>query len=102
MRLIPIECIKADSILARTLYNNNSRVLLKEGATVTKSILKKIKDLQIYSLYIHDEYSDKEITDVISPELKVIKSADKSLLNSTIDLSEKLSFVIKEIIYEIT
>ena len=70
MRLIPIECIKADSILARTLYDNNSRVLLKDGATITESILKKIKDLQIYSLYVHDEYSDKEIIDVISHELR--------------------------------
>ncbi|WP_297522229.1 HD-GYP domain-containing protein [uncultured Clostridium sp.] len=71
MRLIPIECVKEEeSYLARSLYDNEGRILLKEGCKLTKSLLKKIKDLKVYSLYIIDEYSDKEINDVISPELR--------------------------------
>lgn len=70
MRLIPIECVKPTCFLARTLYDDDGKILLREGATLTEKILKKIKDMQIYSLYIIDEYSDKEISDVISPELR--------------------------------
>lgn len=70
MRLIPIECVKPNCFLARTLYDDDGRVLLREGVTLTELMLKKIKQMKIYSLYIIDEYSDKEITDVISPELR--------------------------------
>ncbi|WP_066870745.1 HD-GYP domain-containing protein [Clostridium mediterraneense] len=70
MRLVPIESIKINSVLARTIYDNDGRALLKEGVHLTESLLKKVKELKIYSLYIIDEYSDKEINDVISPELR--------------------------------
>ncbi|MGL5068725.1 MAG: HD-GYP domain-containing protein [Sarcina sp.] len=70
MRIIPIECIKENTFLARTLYDAEGRILLKEGTQLSASLLKRIKKQKIYSLYIIDEYSDKEINDVISPELR--------------------------------
>lgn len=70
MRLIPIECVKEDTYLARTIYDNNGRILLKEGTKLSNNLIEKIKALKIYSLYIIDEYSDKEIIDIISPELR--------------------------------
>lgn len=70
MRIIPIECIKENTFLARTLYDANGRVLLREGTKLTTSLIQSIKKQKIYSLYIIDEYSDKEFLDVISPELR--------------------------------
>lgn len=70
MRLVPIESVRADCFLAKTIYDNDGRILLAEGSVLTSSLIKRIKSLQIYSIYIVDEYSDKEIEDVISPELR--------------------------------
>lgn len=70
MRLIPIECVKENTYLARTIYDNDGRILLTEGTKLSNNLISKIKALKIYSLYIIDEYSDKEINDIISPELR--------------------------------
>ncbi|PRR83257.1 HD-GYP domain-containing protein [Clostridium vincentii] len=70
MRIIPIECIRDGSFLGKTIYDNSGRVLLKTGAELTDTILNKIKELQILSLYILDEYSDGEVDDIIKPELR--------------------------------
>ncbi|MBE6072296.1 MAG: HD-GYP domain-containing protein [Clostridium butyricum] len=70
MRLIPIECVKENSILGKNIYGYDGRVLLKSGCILTKSLIDKVKDLHIFSLYIIDEYSSIEIEDVIKPELR--------------------------------
>lgn len=70
MRLIPIECVKEGTYLAKTIFDNEGRPLLREGAKLSNKIIEKIKSIQVYSLYIIDEYSDMEIDDIIKPELR--------------------------------
>ena len=70
MRLVPIEFAKPGDCLAKTIFDNDGRVLLREGVTLTDIFLVRIKRLQIYSLYITDEYSEALIDDVIKPELR--------------------------------
>lgn len=70
MRLIPIECVRENSILGRNMYGFDGRILLKKGCVLTASIIKRIKELHIYSLYITDDYSSFEIEDIIKPELR--------------------------------
>ena len=70
MRLIPIECVRENSILGKSIYAYDGRVLLKSGCVLTKSLIDKVKYLHIYSLYIIDEYSSEEIEDIIKPELR--------------------------------
>lgn len=70
MRLIPIECVRTGSYLGRTIYDNEGRALLKAGAILTENIINTIKKLNIYSIYIVDEYSELEIEDIIKPELR--------------------------------
>lgn len=70
MRLVPIECIRKNSLLGKNIYTSDGRCLLKAGVVLTDVILKRIKELQIYSLYIIDEYSSDEIEDIIKPELR--------------------------------
>lgn len=70
MRLIPLECVRENSILGKNIYTNDGQVLLSAGLRLTRARLKKIRDLKIFSLYIIDEYSSSEIEDIIKPELR--------------------------------
>lgn len=70
MRLVPIQSAKEGSVLARTIYDGEGRVLLKEGIELKDAIIKKIEELNIYTIYINDKYSDVVIEDVIKPEIR--------------------------------
>lgn len=70
MRLVPIECVQEGTYLAKTIYDNDGRVLLREGVKLTDLFISRIKYINILSIYIHDEYSDNVIEDVIKPELR--------------------------------
>lgn len=70
MRLVPLQCIKSNSKLARDIYDNEGRALLREGTILTESMLKRIEKLRIFTLCIADEYSDEIIDEVIKPEVR--------------------------------
>lgn len=70
MRLIPIQFVKQGSFLGKTLYDDQGRILLREGLPLTKKYLEKIKKNNIYSLYVIDKYSTTELEDIIKPELR--------------------------------
>jgi len=70
MRLVPIECVKPSSVIGKTLYDIEGRILVRSGLTLTKGLIDKIKDVNILSIYIIDEYSSEEIEDTIKPELR--------------------------------
>lgn len=57
--------------------------MLKEGIRLTSTIIKRISSIKIYSVYIIDEYSNKEIEDVIKPDLrqKAIAKLKETFLN---------------------
>jgi HD-GYP domain-containing protein (c-di-GMP phosphodiesterase class II) len=103
MRFVPINCIKEGSYLAKTIYDNEGRVLLARDIQLTNGLLKRVQQIGILSLYINDEYSQNEIDDIIKPEIKqkavsTIKSAfesfqkhSESLIRNSRNVSEKLS-----------
>lgn len=70
MRIIPIECVRRGSYLGKTIYDDDGRILLKEGIQLKDVFLKKIKENDIFQIYVVDEYSAMEIDDVIKPELR--------------------------------
>ena len=70
MRFVPIGAVKEGAYLAKTIYDNDGRVLLKKGMPLTERLLKRIQNIDIYSIYINDEYSNNEIEDIIKPEIK--------------------------------
>ena len=90
MRFVPINSVKEGSKLAKTIFDNEGRVLLAEGIKLTEGLLKRVKANNIYSLYIHDEYSQNEIDDIIKPELrqKAIKIVKESFANFTTGMSQ--------------
>lgn len=70
MRLVPIECVKPNSVIGKTLYDIDGRILVRSGLSLTEGIIDKIKNVKILSIYIIDEYSSEEIEDTIKPELR--------------------------------
>lgn len=70
MRLVPVNCIREGSYLAKTLYDTNGTVLLSKGYRLTNPVLKRVELSGISILYINDQYTDDEIEDFIKPELK--------------------------------
>lgn len=90
MRIVPINCVKENAILAQTLYNTKGKVLLAKGVSLTQSLIDKIDENGIGMIYINDKYSQGEIEDIIRPELKnkasqAIKEVYKSISASIYD-----------------
>jgi HD-GYP domain-containing protein (c-di-GMP phosphodiesterase class II) len=69
MRRIPIEYAREGDILGKTLYNNFGGMLLGEGTKLTQRIISKLKRYGYYSIYIKDKYTEKEIEEIIKPEI---------------------------------
>lgn len=93
MRIVPINCVTEDTILAKTLYNTKGHVLLRRGTTLTHSLLEKIKAADIYTIYIDDGYCNEEIEDIIKPELrhKAVKTIKETFKTIEHDIQKNLS-----------
>ncbi|NMA66359.1 MAG: HD-GYP domain-containing protein [Clostridiaceae bacterium] len=90
MRLIPINCVKENSFLGKTIYDAEGRALLHKGTRITNGLIKRIKNIGIQAIYIIDEYSSNEIEDIIKPEvrmkaIKVIKDTFEYLEQYSVD-----------------
>ncbi|RII35240.1 HD-GYP domain-containing protein [Clostridium chromiireducens] len=70
MRLVPIENVKPNTVLGKSLYDVDGRILLRAGVVLRENTIAKIKQINILSIYIVDKYSDEEIEDIIKPELR--------------------------------
>ncbi len=70
MRLVPIENVHSNTLLGKTIYDSDGKVLLRTGVVLRDNTIEKIKELGIPSIYIIDKYSREEIDDVIRPEIR--------------------------------
>ena len=101
MRFIPIELAKPGDCLAKSIFDDDGRILLRDGVALTEAFLARVKRLQIYSIYIQDAYSETVIEDVVKPELrqnaiKAVKQAfhsfEKQNLNPNSTSSDEKKF----------
>jgi HD-GYP domain-containing protein (c-di-GMP phosphodiesterase class II) len=92
MRIIPVNCIKHETTLAKTIYNSKGNILLRQGTVLTESLLEKVKSSGVTTVYINDGYSDVEIEDVIKPELRIaaVKSIKETFKTIEYDLAKRL------------
>ena len=87
MRVIRIENLKDDMVLARPLFQKHGIVLLNEGATNLVRYKEKFKQMGIFYLYVEDDESRGiEIDDVVKQETRnegrrVVGEMLKKLLN---------------------
>ena len=70
MRLVPIEIVKPNTVLGKSLYDVDGRILLRAGVVLRENTIAKIKQINILSIYIVDKYSNEEIDDIIKPEIR--------------------------------
>ncbi len=70
MRLVPIPSIQEGTTLAKTVYDNHGRILLRKGIILSKPLLERVQTSGFRSLYIIDKFSEGVIEDVIKPQLR--------------------------------
>jgi HD-GYP domain-containing protein (c-di-GMP phosphodiesterase class II) len=72
MRFIPVQSLMEGMVIAKSLYDINQQLLLREGTTVQKGYIERIARLGYQGIYIDDEISkDIEVKDVIRDELRM-------------------------------
>jgi HD-GYP domain-containing protein (c-di-GMP phosphodiesterase class II) len=93
MRIVPVNCITDETVLAKTIHNASGNILLRKGTTITASLLEKIKAADIHTIYIDDGYSSVEIEDIVKPELryKAVKTIKETFKNIENDLKKSLT-----------
>lgn len=89
MRLTPIENVKPNSYLGKTLYDTEGRILLNSGVLITEKLIKKIKELNLSYIYVIDDINNYAFESIIKDELRS-KSLEliKSTFNSTNTIDE--------------
>lgn len=89
MRFLPLNCVKEGHVLAQTLYNEYDNVLLSTGVELNDSKIEYIRKNGYNSIYVFDEYSKKEIHDVVAPQIRqMAKSAVKKTMESMVESLE--------------
>lgn len=71
MRFVPMFCVKEGMLLAKSIYNKNGSLLLREGTDIKRQYISKITELNIQGIYIDDDLSrDLEVENVINDQLR--------------------------------
>jgi len=88
MRRVSLGQIRDDDILARPIYDMDGRRLLNAGVKLTPSIVQRLSEKGVTSLYIEDELSeDVEIHGVLSDETR--NQAKRTIRNEMNRLASK-------------
>ncbi|WP_164985243.1 HD-GYP domain-containing protein [Ammoniphilus sp. CFH 90114] len=75
MRYVDMEQAELGQLLGRDLYDNGGRILLKSGTKLYPSVISKLKQLQVSSLFILEE----EAEDFDRRELVAAKTKDEAI-----------------------
>ncbi len=51
MRLVPIESVRPNTVLGKTIYDIDGRLLLRAGVVLRENTIAKIKEINILSIY---------------------------------------------------
>lgn len=106
MRIISIDKIKGNELLAKDIINNNT-VLMTSGLVVKKEYIRRLKDLGIEYIYVEDEIA-KGVNLTNSLELQIKEQCQEAVRNILLKYSyqndselEEIKKVADEIISEI-
>jgi HD-GYP domain-containing protein (c-di-GMP phosphodiesterase class II) len=71
MRKVGLGFLKGEEMLARSIFDGEGRVLLRQGVILKAAFIKRLQALGVTSVYIDDEISRGiEITDIVSEETR--------------------------------
>lgn len=91
MRSIQIDSVKGEEILAKSVYDEDGRVLLKVGTVMRSAYVPKLHEMGIEYLYIQDPDTEGiEIEDVVSDETKQQGKAEVKRVFKDYVVSERL------------
>ncbi|UFT98238.1 HD-GYP domain-containing protein [Radiobacillus kanasensis] len=72
MRLVATRTIEPGTMLAKPIYTDRRKVLIQKEIKLTKNMLKRLLQLGITYVYIHDEYTkDILVSSPVSDELRI-------------------------------
>lgn len=71
MRRVPVSKVQNGVKVGKTLFNEDGKVLLREGTVLNESKAGRLEDLGYDSLYIKDGLSPDTIEDMVSPEVRI-------------------------------
>lgn len=71
MRRVPLTFLREGSIIARSIYDKDGRILLAKGTEINKKLIKLLTYHNILSAYIIDKYSPNSSSDIISESLRI-------------------------------
>jgi putative nucleotidyltransferase with HDIG domain len=107
MRIISLDAVKGDELLARDLFTVNDSLLLPAGTKIKKDYVKRLKELNIEYLYIEDDLA-QGINLSSSLELQIKEQCQDAIRDLLIKYSyheeselEDIKVVADEIIYDI-
>ncbi len=70
MRIVPINSVSSGVQLGQNIHSVNGDILLKRGVVLTDQLLTRIRNNDIYTIYIDEGYTDEMIEDIIRPEVR--------------------------------
>lgn len=72
MRLTSVDRLVPGERLARPIYDGKGRILVGTGVPLTQQMIRRLKDLGVYALYVQDPRTDDaEVQEAVSPETRM-------------------------------
>lgn len=107
MRIISIDSVKGNELLAKDITNNNDSILIPAGTIIKKEYVNRLKDLNVEYIYIDDEIAQGiDLTDTLEFQIKeqCLEAVREILLkysyHNDTELQE-IRFIADEIIYDV-
>lgn len=99
MKHISIQDAKPGMILARSIYNQQGKVLLAHNITLNMDFIKKLESMAVTSIFIkHPDFDDIDIPEYIRPETQQKALA---VLSSTMDQLKKTGTFSTDAVYSV-
>lgn len=72
MKLVQVHDLQGGEVLAKQVMTNDYQLLLKEGTTMKTEYIERLKELNIYSVYINDIEDEKTVEEnaILKEEVK--------------------------------
>lgn len=93
MRFVPIERVEHGMMLAKSIYDYETRTLLREGKLLSDEIIVRIRERGYPGIYIEDELTkDVVIQDAITAELRnhAVEALQELDLEEAVNVAESI------------
>lgn len=107
MRIISLDSVRGDELLAKDIYNRNESVLMTAGSVIKKEYISRLKELDIEYIYVEDEIA-QGVNLTNSLELQIKEQCQDAVRDILLKYSyhnnsdlEEIKQIADEIIYDI-